>query len=379
MIIGIDASRYAHNEATGVEWYSWHIINNLIEESLKNEEDRVILYSPNYLKLDNKIAELMKKHKDRIQTKVLPARRLWTLLKLSREMKRNPPDVLFVPSHVLPLKLPKKSVIMIHDVAFKYLKKSYSWFAYKYLDWSTGFAVKNATKIIVPSEATKEDLIRFYKCSSEKITVIQHGFSSPEIKKDKIDKIFGKSSIFKYFGIKKDSPIILFVGRLENKKNLIRLVEAFKAFLKKYPEYRLILAGKRGIGFDQLLKVVKHLKLIDKVIMPGYVTEGEKACLYKYCNVFAFPSLYEGFGLPILEAFYYKIPVLTSHVSCLPEVAGDAAYYADPYDVEVITSGLERLVTNEKYAEKLISLGKERLKKFSWNSAAKKTLSIITK
>ncbi|MFH1284005.1 MAG: glycosyltransferase family 1 protein [Candidatus Peregrinibacteria bacterium] len=368
MIIGIDASRYAHKEATGVEWYSFNIINHLLELVSKNKEDSVVLYSREHLKI---------KHKDGIEVKFLPARRLWTIWKLSREMKKNPPDVLFVPSHVLPLRLPKKSVITIHDVAFRHLKKSYSYFQYKYLDWSTKFAVKHAGKIVVPSKATKRDLKKFYDCPEEKIVVIPHGFSPPEITDAEIERAFENSHIFKYFEIIKSSKYFFFIGRLENKKNLVRLVEAFKDFSKKYPEYRLILAGKRGVGFEQLLKVVKHLDLMDKVIMPGYVTEAEKAALYAHCKGFLFPSLYEGFGLPIFEAFYYKKPVLTSHVSCLPEVAGDAAYYVDPYDVEAISLGIERIVADDEYVENLVKLGQERLKLFSWKDAAKKTLWTI--
>ncbi|NIA02483.1 MAG: glycosyltransferase [Nitrospirae bacterium] len=364
MKIGIDASRYADNEATGVEWYSYHIINGLIEEA-KNHD--ILLYSRKKLGIKG------------VQNKVLPAKRLWTLRTLSKEMKVNPPDVLFVPSHVLPLNLPKKSVIMIHDVAFKYLRKSYSFSQYHYLNWSTKFAVKNATKIIVPSEATGKDLVKFFKCPKEKIEVVYHGFTAPEVSDKEIDKVMKNSKVFKHFEITKDSPYILFVGRLESKKNLVRLVEAFDNFRKSHPEYRLILAGKRGVGFERLMKAVNRLKMANSVVMPGYVTEEEKAALYKYCKVFAFPSLYEGFGLPILEAFHYKKPVLSSHVSCLPEVAGDAACYIDPYDREVMTAGMERLVADKNFAKKLVHLGTERLKSFTWKKVAKQTLQIITK
>lgn len=371
MKIGIDASRYAYSEATGVEFYSLNIINNLIELLKKKKNKNVILYSKNPLSI--------KEIKEKIINKTLPSKKFWTLLKLSKEMRNNPPDVLFVPSHVLPLKLPKKSVITIHDTAFKYLRESYSFFQYHYLDWSTKFAVKNATKIIVPSEATKDDLIKFYKCPKDKITVVYHGFEPPNFTQKEIDETVKKSEIFKYFEINKNSSYILFVGRLESKKNLVRLVEAFNEFSKIHPDYRLILAGKRGVGFEEILNTVKSLKLFEKVIMPGYVTEEEKAALYKYCKVFAFPSLYEGFGFPILEAFYFNKPVLTSHVSCLPEISGDAAYYTDPYDVESIYFGLEKLINDQNYAKKLVVLGKERLKLFKWKDSAKKTLDVILK
>lgn len=364
MKIGIDASRYSHPEATGVEWYSWQIINGLVGAAGKTDE--IVLYSREKI-----FAPTGTKNR------VLPGKRLWTLRSLSKEMKSNPPDVLFVPSHVLPLTIPEKSVITIHDVAFKHLRTSYSFSQYKYLNWSTKSAVKRATKIIVPSEATRDDLISFFKCPKDKIEVIHHGFEPPNVKQKDIDNVFEKSDAFKYFGLKKDTPYILFVGRLESKKNLVRLIEAFKDFSSLHGNYQLVLAGKRGLGFAEIPKIINELGLVGKIVIPGYVTEEEKAALYKYCNLFAFPSLYEGFGFPVLEAFHYKKPVLTSHVSCLPEVGGDAVHYVDPYDVESIAMGLEKLVNDHDYTENLVELGKKRLEEFTWKDASKKTLNVI--
>lgn len=359
MKIGIDASRYKFGQATGVEWYSWHIINSLLKEILK--EDEFVLYSREILDC-------------KVKNKVIPRTRLWTLWGLSKEIWKNPPDVLFVPSHTLPLKLPKRSVVTIHDVAFRYLRKAYSFFQYHYLNWSTKYAVKHATKIIVPSEATKKDLISFYNCPAEKIEVVPHGFEIPGALHE---DVFENSTVFKYFKITRETKYILFVGRLESKKNLVRLVEAFSKFIKKNEDYKLILAGKRGVGFNEILKIVDKLELMHKVIMPGYITEHEKAALYKYCQIFAFPSLYEGFGLPILEAFYYEKPVVCSNVSSIPEVGGDAVKYVDPYDSDSIAEGLASLGEGGDYVEELIKKGKTRLSEFSWEKAAKKTLKII--
>lgn len=368
MKIGIDASRYKHSEATGVEWYSWHIINGLIKSVAT--EDELILYSKEKLDLPVPSGE------QKFENKIIPGRKLWTLRSLSKEMRINPPDVLFVPSHTLPLRLPRKSVITIHDVAFKYIPKAYSFAQFHYLDWSTKFAVKRASKIIVPSEATRRDLQKFYNCPENKLVMIPHGFSAPE----KIDdeKIMKESVIFQYFGIDKTSPYILFVGRLESKKNLPKLVEAFAEFEKKNPEYRLILAGKRGKGFDKIVKAVNKLSLAHKVIMPGYITEEEKAALYMHCKFFVFPSLYEGFGLPLLEAFYFGKAVLCSNGSSLPEVGGEAVHYVNPESVKEIASGLEKLANDNKYRENFVAKGRERLKLFRWEEAVKKTLRCLT-
>lgn len=371
MIIGIDASRYAGEKATGVEFYSFEIINGLLEQ-LRGRKDKVVLYSRAKVKLPKEFAKMKN-----VENKVLRAKRFWTLSALTKEMKSHPVDVLFVPSHVLPLSLPEKSVITIHDVAFRHLREAYSFREYHYLNITTRFAVKNAGKIIVPSEATKEDLVKLYNCEAGKVVVVPHGFRSRKMPQKETDKVMKKSPVFKYFGINKDTPYILFVGRLESKKNLVRLVEAFHEISKDFPEYKLVLAGKRGVGFAELIKTVNRLKLADRVIMPGYVNEEEKYALYKYCRIFAFPSLYEGFGMPILEAFYHKKPVLTSFNSSLPEVAHDACIYVDPYDEEEIEHALRRLIKEPRYRDKLVKLGSLRLKEFSWKKAAKKTLKVI--
>ncbi len=368
MKIGIDASRYSHGEATGVEKYSKFIIDGIIEESAKDKEVEITLYSRE---------PIAGEFSENVKNKVLKAKRFWTLFALSEEIRKNPPDVLFVPSHVLPLWRAKKNIITIHDVAFKHLRKAYSFFQFHYLNWSTKFAVKHAYKIIVPSEATKNDLKKFFKCSEEKIVVIPHGFNPPEFSSGEIQETFKTSDVFKYFGINENSDYVLFVGRLESKKNLERLVKAFAEFKKNHLSYRLILAGKRGVGFDGILKTINKLEIMDKVIMPGYITEMEKEALFKHCKIFAFPSLFEGFGLPILEAFHYKKPILTSKISCIPEVAGECVHYANPYDDMDISIGLNRLADNHEYAQKLIELGTNRLKMFSWKEAAKKTYSVL--
>lgn len=357
MKIGIDSSRYGHEQSTGVEWYSFNIINSLLEIAEKNN-DEIFLYSKEKLDIANK---------NFIHSVLIRSKRLWTLFWLSIEMMKKKIDVLFVPSHVLPLVRPKRSVITIHDVAFRYLKNVYSSFQYHYLNWSTKYAVKHASKIIVPSNATKNDLMSFFKCPEDKIVVIPHGFSAPEV--------LGETDVKHFFD--KDLKFILFVGRLESKKNLERLVQAFNKFLEKNGDFYLVLAGKRGLGFDKILNTVNHLGLSDRVIMPGYVTEEEKAELMKHCRIFAFPSLYEGFGFPILEAFYYRKPVLTSRVSCLPEVGGEGAYYVDPYDVQIIADGLDKLANDIKYREEISAKGFERLSLFSWEDCAKKTLDVL--
>jgi glycosyltransferase involved in cell wall biosynthesis len=356
MKIGIDASRYNISQATGIEEYSNQIINSLMPLILENKDNSLVLYSREDLKM---------KKMARVENKVLSARRLWTIWRFSQYLWRHKPDVLFVPSHVLPFNAPKSSVVTIHDVAFRYLRNSYSFFQYHYLDWSTRRATLKAEKIIVPSEATKRDLIKFYNCPKEKIEVIYHGVRAPQRVEKKEDLV--------------GAPYIFFVGRLESKKNLERLIMAFSRFQQNHPEFKLVLAGKRGQGFFEIWKTVEEEGLIDQIVMPGYVTEEEKYTLYKNCAMFAFPSLYEGFGFPVLEAFYHKKPVLAAKVSSLPEVCGEAALFVDPYDAESIEMGMEKIVNDPDYAQDLVKKGTERLKEFKWSTCAKKTYAVLKK
>jgi len=210
--------------------------------------------------------------------------------------------------------------------------------------------------------------VKFFGCPREKLVVIEHGY----LPRGQIDeKVFKNSPVFKYFGINQSNKYLLFVGRLETKKNLVRVVCAFADFSKKHPDFRLILAGKRGHGFKEILKKVQELELMHKVIMPGYISEDEKDALLIHCQAFIFTSLYEGFGLPILEAFAQGKPVLTSNVSSMPEVGGKVAVYADPYDTDSIARGMEKVLKIDGEA------GKRRATEFSWEKASKKTLKVI--
>lgn len=367
-VVGIDASRYGHNKATGVEWYSYHLLNELIPLLGREHNADVRLYAPADFTIDTDVPFNVKK-------RIIPAKKLWTLLRLSWEMLRRPVDVLFVPSHTFPLIVPKKAVITIHDVAFRSFKKCYSKFDYWLLHRSTKKAVKKAWHIIVPSEATKKDLIEFYHCKPEKIVVVPHGAPDfPRLlqwKESQTKKMLGQ------FHLESSDLYVFYVGRLEAKKNLVRLVEGFHRFLREFPDWKLVMAGKRGVGFADIWAKIEELGLQKQVILPGYVTEDEKLFLLSGARIVAFPSLYEGFGLPVLEGFAARRPVLTSNISSLPEVAAGAAHLVNPLKVEEIGVGLKRLASDGFYVNQLITKGEARLQQFSWEQAAKQTFEVL--
>ena len=368
MVLGIDASRYGHNESTGVEWYSYYLFNELIPLLGREHNTSVRLYSPVDFTPATDLPLNVKK-------RIIPLPRFWTMARLTLEMILHPVDILFVPSHTIPLVYPKKSVITIHDVAFKKFRELYSLKHYLVLEHSTRQAVKKGWRIIVPSEATKKDLIDYFNCREDKIFVIPHG--APEIPRIREWSVATSREILKKLGLKESDLMILFVGRLEAKKNLCRLIEGFERFLREFPDWKLVLSGKPGIGHEDIVRKIQEMGLGDNVVQTGYISEREKMFLMDRCRVFAFPSLYEGFGLPVLEAFAHRKPVLTSNTSSLPEVAGNAAYLVNPEKMEEIGVGLKRLVSDGMLVNTLIQRGEQRLANYSWEKAAGATFEVL--
>jgi len=360
MKIGIDASRYNVKSGTGVELYSVKIIQGIIEKFKRDKEHEVVLYSPR---------KLMLYKANNIKHRVIPFKRLWTKVRLSWEMLLNKPDVLFVPSHVLPYFAPKRAVITVHDVAFMHLRSAYSWFQFWYLKRETKRAVNRASKIIVPSEATKKDLKHFFKCPDEKIEVIYHGIDAKIIDQ----KQDFETEVLEKMKLNRRDNFMFFVGRLEAKKNIVRLMKAFIKFHEKFPNWKLLLAGGRGAGFNKILKTAIKTDAFKHILMPGYVTENEKHVLLKYCNAFVFPSLYEGFGFPILEAYAYGKTVVAARAASIPEVAGESAIYVNPHSIDSIYEGMRKLVLDPPD----FSGQKEQLEKFKWEDCIDETVRVL--
>lgn len=376
MKIAIDASRYNSDQPTGVEVYSSFIIPGVLKKIWLNKDFDISLYSPREFQLEG--CKSVK-----YQKKIIPLRRLWTLVRLSLAMFRDKPDLLFVPSHGLPLITPKLTVITIHDVAFKHFRQAYSWFSYWYLCWITKRAVNKATKIIVPSKAVKDDLVKIYRCRKGKIEIIHHGCAelmgkpSSQSNQDNDEK-----QVVEFFKRYKFNPLtdkfMLFVGRVEEKKNVANIVKAYAKFSQHHPKWRLVLAGKRGIGFKKIWQEVRKHQLEDKVILPGYITEEEKGILSKHCQFFVFPSFYEGFGIPVLSAFFHQKPVILADIPVFKEIAQQAGYFVAPDNPEEISFAMLELAANRKMQKMLVGKGNDRLKLFTWQKSSEKTAKTIT-
>jgi len=422
MLIGIDASRANINRKTGTEWYSYYLIRWLAKLDKKN---KYILYTDKPLKcglLDliskqyfdnsdekNKDIEIDKNGYQKIKSpynnfkvKILkwPFNYFWTQGRMSLEMLIHPPDILFVPSHTLPIVHPKKSIVTIHDIGYEKNCKIYNkheiirnssfkkriidfivllftFAKYRanevdYLQWSTKYAIKKAYKIITISNFSKKEIVKFYKLNNNKIEVIYNGYNKFLYKKindqEKINNILNK------YGIEK--PYLFYIGRIEKKKNISVLIEAF-AILKeknKNLNHKLVLAGMASYGYDEIKYMIREFDLIDYVIMPGWIDECDIPYLYNGAFAFIFPSNYEGFGIPTLQAMACGVPILASNTSSIPEIVGDSALLFDQRYALSISDAIEKIILDLKLRENLIKKGFERVKNFSWEKCTKETL-----
>ncbi len=317
----------------------------------------------------------MPKETEKWKYVVIQSKKLWTLLGLSRKLKNYKLDVFFSPTHYLPLYTSSSSVISILDVSYLYFPNLFKKRDLYQLKFWGGYSIKKAKKIITISNSSKNDIIKMYRVSPEKIAVVY-----PGIKPDLGLKIkdLRMNDLSKKYGIKRD--YILFVGTLQPRKNIVRLIEAFSLIINhksSIGDLSLVIVGKKGWQYEEILNAPKKYGVKDRVKFFDSVSDEDLPSLYKNALCFVLPSLYEGFGLPILEAMQYGCPVAASNVSSLPEAGGDAALYFDPENVEDIRKNLESIIQNPELRERLIKKGYEQVKKFSWEKTARETLKVL--
>jgi glycosyltransferase involved in cell wall biosynthesis len=366
-IIGIDASRAARARRTGVETYALELIKGLAK--LTSPRLRLRLYTPH-----------PPRHTDwpdspHVETRVIPWPRLWTHLRLAAELRQHPPDILFVPAHVLPLYCPVPAVVTVHDLGYVHYPQAHRLFDRWYLTWTTRRHTRVARHILADSQATKADLVNIYGADPRKISVVYLGRDESLAPVTDIE-VINKAKV--RYNIPGNS--LLYLGTLHPRKNLTRLVEAFHLALQTGEWSRapaLVIAGQKGWLYDEIFARVQSLGLQGRVIFPGFINEADKPALLSGALAYLFPSLYEGFGLPVLEAMACGTPVLTGNVSSLPEVAGDAALLVDPRNVAEIAEGIIRLVSNAPLRAELVERGFRQIQNFSWDRAAEQVLEIL--
>ncbi len=362
MIIGIDASRALRKQRTGTEVHNAEIIKHLAAVDPNNIYR---LYSNQPPTGD------MLHLGPNVEWRVMPFSRGWTLFRLSLEMLVNPPDILFIPAHILPLIPPRKSAVMIHDLGFDHFPELYKWTDKVYHRYAVRFAQWFASVILTPSEFTRQDLHQRYNVPLGKITTVYHGFDSSQFRPADPKE---KSPI--------EEPYFYFVGRLEYKKNISRLLQAFAQFKQTTGlPHKFLLAGRQAYGYDAIQATYESLdeSIKKDITFLGYTSQDDATRYLRHAEALVFPTLFEGFGLPVLEAYASHTPAITSTSTCMPEIAGDAALLVDPTSVDQIASAMHTIATDKKLRQELIAKGDARYKEFSWNKAARETLAALEK
>ena len=350
MVIGFDGSRAFTKNRTGTENYSFQLLKALSKIDQTNT----------YLVYLRTQGETLRGWPNNFKFKIINWPRLWTQGGLALQTFKDSLDVLFVPAHTLPIirKPGLKTIITVHDLGAEYLPKMHQLKERLYLSYMQRYQLKTATGIIAVSKATKEDLVKRVGVKSDKVAVIYEGYNNKLFKPD--TKVASLSSYY------------LFVGTVQPRKNLDRLIRAFS----KTTGANLVIAGSKGWLSDEIYKLPKKLGIKKRVKFLGYVPDKDLPALYSGAIALVFPSLFEGFGLPILEAQACGCPVLTSKISSMPEVAGDGAVFVDPYSIDDIVKGMARL-QGTGYRVQLVKKGFENIKRFSWEKCARQTLRLL--
>lgn len=352
MLIGIDGNEANVKKRVGSNIYSYQLLQALFKLKAK-----VVVY------LKEKPLDDLPKETNHWKYKMVGPKKFWTQfgLPLNLFFHQPRPDVFFTPGHYLPRWCPCPAVMSIMDLSYihfpEMFKKRDLWQLRKW----TASSVKKAKRILTISQFSQNAIIDYYHLNPKKVVVAYPGLKMTKNKK--------KVDLRKY---NVEGDFLLYVGTLQPRKNLNKLIEAFSRLSNQ--DLKLVVVGKKGWLYKEIFEKVKKLNLTKKVIFTGFVPDEDLPAFYQKAQCFVLISLYEGFGLPALEAMHYGCPVVVSNVSSLPEVVGEAGILVDPNKTEEIANGIEKAIENR---EELIEKGYQQAKKFSWEKCAKETLKVL--
>ncbi len=377
MKIGIDI-RSIGKKRTGDEAYFWGLVKNL---AALDKENKYYLYTDRDPGNDADLAEEIKRLDLGQNFKVIFVKRTnrfcWNFWCLPAHLKKNPVDI-FHTQYIAPFWLPKnvKLVLTIHDISFnyfpQYIKKSDLFFLKTLLPRS----IRRADKIITVSESEKKNIVDFYKIPLEEVDFTYNGVDFDHFAKNFSDE--EKKEVREKY--KLPEKFLLYVGTLQPRKNIPALIESLNTYLNKYPEenMKLVIAGNRKArNFDTRIDAaIEKNNLHKSVIFPGWIEEEDKPALLRTAEVFVFPSLYEGFGIPVIEAMAAGTPVVCSDIPVLREIAGDAALFCNPKKSNDFAENIQKILADKNLQRNLAKKGKDIARKFTWQKTAEKTLKI---
>lgn len=386
MRIAIHASDLDHNRVDGTRVYLFNLLKNF---GKIDEKDSFFIYHQN-----NFNSQLTPPKFSNYSVKKLSALLFWTQTAFAFEILRNKPDVLWMPVHNIPLlkKRDLKTVVTVHDLAFKIFPEYFTKKDLLKLNKLSDMAIMKSDRIIAISQSTKNDILKFYpEISEEKINVIHHGFDAEIFQKKYSAEI--TEELLKSYNLLastreddcsstrsgKAKSYLLYVGAIQPRKNLEVLISAFEKIKFDKPELKLVIAGSPAWKAEKTLEKIDRSGFKNDIIITGNLDFKKIAVLYQNAKMFVFPSLYEGFGIPVLEAMASGTPVVCAKNSSLIEAGGEAALYfktGDPGDLAV---RINEIIENETLTENFIQKGFEHIKKFSWEKCARETLDYLLK
>ncbi|MEZ4769950.1 MAG: glycosyltransferase family 1 protein [Caldilineales bacterium] len=309
----------------------------------------------------------------RLQTGRPAQRILWEQTVLPVAARRHSLDLLHGAVNVTPLLGLCPTVVTIHDLSFMRYPQAFPALQRTYLRREVRRSARHARQVIAVSQATRDDVVALFGVSPARVTVVYNG----------VDAVFTPAPTEEVEAFRRERGLpqrfVLHLGTLEPRKNLARLVQAFAQARQRLPDaddLKLVLAGGKGWDYDDIFAAVQRERLHDHVLFPGYVADADLPWLYRAATVFTYPSLLEGFGLPVLEAMACGTPVVTSSVSSLPEVAGDAALLVDPASVDALAGALVRVLSDGTLAAEMRAKGLRQASRFSWQRTASQTADV---
>lgn len=383
MKIGIDARTILNPEkgdAIGVGHYTYQLIRHILEI---DRENQYVLF------FDFRVREkdIKKFSRPNVKIKFYPFSDYRKYLPGAYNeilgtaiLAREHLDVVHTTSPMsrIPVSYRGKVIVTVHDLAAYKVPEVFPKLKRARIKTTTSLMIKHADKIIAVSESTKKDIQEIFGTKDETIKVVSSGFDRRLFEESKVSR----EKVLEKYGINGDKKYILFLGTIEPIKNITRLLEAFKSFkedrIKKFGkcEYRLVMAGKNGWLAQEYRQITKDLGIAKDVIFTGYIIGDELVPLFHNADFFVMPSLYEGFGMTVLEAFATGTPAIVSGVSSIPEVAGDAALMVDPMKAESIAEAMERFASDDNLKQEFRQKGLKQVEKFDWIKCARETLEI---
>jgi glycosyltransferase involved in cell wall biosynthesis len=364
MHIGIDA-RSLVDPLTGIGRYTLQLSKKLTN----NSSPIFSFYSPSPLCMEM-VQSIKASNFKSASCHNRVAKMVWSQTQLPYWAKKDNINLFWGPTHRLPRFLPKSiaKVVTIHDLVWKYAPQTMQPVSLFVEERLMPEAIRMADIVMADSHSTATGIAEVYPELSHKVRVVHLGVSA-------LPDPFNPQILL---GLKITKPYILFVGTLEPRKNLDRLLKAFSSIPEGYRnQFSLVIAGGKGWGGINLPKLIREYQLDGSVKLLGYVTDYELAALYANARFLIMPSIYEGFGLPLLEAMQYGTPVLTSQSGSMAEVAGDSGMLIDPYSIESICAGIQRMLEDDELIKNLGRKALHRAKEFSWDKCATETMAVF--